>query len=648
MAQPTPTLKRKIAAILAADVAGYSRLVAENEERTLHELAAAREVFDAFVAQGGGRIFNTAGDSVMCEFDSAVEAVRAAVEIQASLAARSAGVARNDRLTFRIGITIGDVVERGTDLLGDGVNIAARLESLAEPGGICVSRSVHEAVANKVAVTFREIGPRQLKNIPNPVHVYSIAPPPVPTTARDAAAVARPRRVGLKALAAAGALAVAGVGAALVGGLDLRNSAGGDKRRAEIASEQPQPPEGSTNQAALPRQPERTAARTDKTPAAQSPATSTLGTPAERYAAARALEGRGDRTGALKAYAALLGEGGSAIDPAIRFASLLRGASFDATARRLVADLAKANPTPRPVAVLAALAEGADERRARLEALAAPEPDYSPAVYLLAGEYLASRGGQPTLTERRLAFDLFERFLDADSEGRLADSFIDPTLKAGWLDEARRQRGLIQSFFAGASTRPTASFSRVEAGWIANLALPEPALVIKTRIGEQGDLRPTGLTGETDPRTGRAAPVAQVALPASQGRTTLYVAYLDRAGKQAGPFPIGFDPATALVEAGRETLERYPETWVSFRPDIPNLLSFAQLVSNRCAIRTALIGFGDDPPRRPLALPPCDPAGPMAVADARPVLSLPDGVDAVTVKIAYADGTESPVRTFRR
>jgi class 3 adenylate cyclase len=150
-----PPLKRKIAAILAADVAGYSRLVAIEEEGTLRRLAASREIFDGLVHRGGGRIFNTAGDSVMCEFDSAVEAVRVAIEIQDSLAAASAGTDPAKRIQFRIGITIGDVVERGQDLLGDGVNIAARLQSITPPGSVCISRSVHEAVANKIPVEFR-------------------------------------------------------------------------------------------------------------------------------------------------------------------------------------------------------------------------------------------------------------------------------------------------------------------------------------------------------------------------------------------------------------------------------------------------------------------------------------------------------------
>ncbi|MGY4474977.1 adenylate/guanylate cyclase domain-containing protein [Bradyrhizobium sp. USDA 3364] len=168
-------MKRKIAAIFAADIAGYSRLVAEDEEETLRRLASYRQVTDDFIAKGGGRIFNTAGDAVLAEFPSAVEAVRCAIDIQESLRTRNMAYPPSRQMAFRIGITIGDVVERDGDLLGDGVNIAARLEGLAEVGGICVSRAVHEQVANKLSVQFADIGAQEVKNIPTPVHAYMVA-----------------------------------------------------------------------------------------------------------------------------------------------------------------------------------------------------------------------------------------------------------------------------------------------------------------------------------------------------------------------------------------------------------------------------------------------------------------------------------------
>jgi len=179
-------MKRKIAAIFAADIAGYSKLVAEDEEETLRRLASYRSVMDDFIARAGGRIFNTAGDAVLAEFSSAVEAVRCAIDIQESLRTRNLAYPASRQMSFRIGITVGDVVERDGDLLGDGVNIAARLEGIAPVGGICISRTVHEQVANKLSVQFADIGEQQVKNIPTPVHAYHISMRP-----DDAAAEAR-------------------------------------------------------------------------------------------------------------------------------------------------------------------------------------------------------------------------------------------------------------------------------------------------------------------------------------------------------------------------------------------------------------------------------------------------------------------------
>jgi adenylate cyclase len=167
-------MKRKIAAIVAADIAGYSTLVAEDEEETLRRLTSYRAVIDDFIAKSSGRIFNTAGDAVLAEFPSAVEAVRCAIDIQESLRTRNLAYPRSRQMNFRIGVTIGDVVERDGDLLGDGVNIAARLEGLAQPGGICVSRAVYEQVLNKLSVRFKDIGDQEVKNIPTPVHAYVV------------------------------------------------------------------------------------------------------------------------------------------------------------------------------------------------------------------------------------------------------------------------------------------------------------------------------------------------------------------------------------------------------------------------------------------------------------------------------------------
>ena len=169
-------MKRKIAAILAADAAEYSRLVAEDEEQALRQLVASIGVFKASIETHGGRIFNTAGDAVLAEFQSAVEAVRSAIDIQHKLSARNEDCAPNRRMMFRMGISIGDVVENGGDLLGDGVNIAARLQTLSQPGGLAISKWVQEQVAGKVTTEFRDTGYQIVKNMPAPIHVFQSGP----------------------------------------------------------------------------------------------------------------------------------------------------------------------------------------------------------------------------------------------------------------------------------------------------------------------------------------------------------------------------------------------------------------------------------------------------------------------------------------
>ena len=167
-------LKRKLAAILSADVKGYSRLMGEDEEGTIHTLKIYMEVIAGFIQQHRGRVVATGGDSVLAEFTSVVDAVRCAVGIQEELKDRNKDVEENRRMEFRIGVNLGDVVEEGDNILGDGVNIAARLESLAEAGGICISGTAYDQVKNKLAVDYEYIGEQTVKNIKEPVRVYRI------------------------------------------------------------------------------------------------------------------------------------------------------------------------------------------------------------------------------------------------------------------------------------------------------------------------------------------------------------------------------------------------------------------------------------------------------------------------------------------
>ncbi|MBV8132278.1 MAG: adenylate/guanylate cyclase domain-containing protein, partial [Alphaproteobacteria bacterium] len=166
---------RRLAAILAADVAGYSRLVEADEEGTLGRLKALRaEVVDPKIASHKGRIVKTTGDGLLVEFSSVVDALRCAAEVQAAMAERNGPLPRDRRIDFRIGIHQGDIVAEDGDIFGDGVNVAARLEGLAEPGGICVSARVQEDAAGRLDLTFEDLGGHNLKNIVRPVRVYRV------------------------------------------------------------------------------------------------------------------------------------------------------------------------------------------------------------------------------------------------------------------------------------------------------------------------------------------------------------------------------------------------------------------------------------------------------------------------------------------
>ena len=157
-------VERRLAAILAADVAGYSRLVGANEVGTLRALAEhRREVLEPEIAAHHGRIVKTTGDGVLAEFASAVSAVACASEIQRAMAARNAEVASDRRLDFRIGLNLGDIIVEGGDIFGDGVNVAARLEALAEPGGICISGTVRDDIRDKLPYPFEDFGEQSVK-----------------------------------------------------------------------------------------------------------------------------------------------------------------------------------------------------------------------------------------------------------------------------------------------------------------------------------------------------------------------------------------------------------------------------------------------------------------------------------------------------
>jgi class 3 adenylate cyclase len=224
-------VERRLAAIMMADAAGYSRLMSQDETATVRTLIAHRGVMDLLIVEHGGRIANTAGDSVLAEFASAGDALRAAVAIQGRLGEINAGLPQERRLQFRIGVHVGEVVPRGQDLLGDGVNIAARVQSLAPSGGVTVSGAAHVHVRKMAGFAFRDLGARRLKNIDEPMHVFSVAAeapaapgamagpetqPDGPDSIATAPEAQRPRAPALAALPRPGAPAAAAIAGGIV------------------------------------------------------------------------------------------------------------------------------------------------------------------------------------------------------------------------------------------------------------------------------------------------------------------------------------------------------------------------------------------------------------------------------------------------
>jgi adenylate cyclase len=176
MSDPTK-VSRRLVAVFAADVEGYSRLMGADEVGTLKGLTERRAILDRFIAEHRGRIANTAGDSVLAEFGSVVDAVQCAVDAQNALAEVNSTLTPDRRISFRIGIHIGDVMVRGGDLFGYGVNIAARLQSIAKPGSVCISGATYDQVRKVLPITFADLGVQEMRNIQEPVRAYQVVSP---------------------------------------------------------------------------------------------------------------------------------------------------------------------------------------------------------------------------------------------------------------------------------------------------------------------------------------------------------------------------------------------------------------------------------------------------------------------------------------
>src|SRR3989449_5681925 len=220
-------IERKLAAILSADVKGYSRLMGEDEVATIRMLSAYREVMPTLIRQYRGRVVDAPGDPLLAEFASVVDAVQCAVATQRALKARNATLLPERKMACRIGITLGEVIVEGERIYGDGVNIAARVEGLAEPGGIAISGTVYDQVKNKLALAYEPLGEHVVKNIREPVRVYRVLPELEPAGTRPEIGKAVGRRRWRRAMLLLGVVLLAVAGGVAVWSLAFRSRSPG-------------------------------------------------------------------------------------------------------------------------------------------------------------------------------------------------------------------------------------------------------------------------------------------------------------------------------------------------------------------------------------------------------------------------------------
>lgn len=193
--------QRRLAAIVSADVAGYSRLMGRDESGTLDELKAVRrEVVDPRIAKHNGRIVKTTGDGLLLEFASVVDAVRCVIDVQTAMAEETANVPEDRRIAFRIGVHVGDIIIDDGDIFGDGVNVVARLQGIASPGGLCISDRAHDDIRDRLDASFAEMGAQTLKNIARPIPVWSWSPNGMPAASASPPALALPDKPSIAVL----------------------------------------------------------------------------------------------------------------------------------------------------------------------------------------------------------------------------------------------------------------------------------------------------------------------------------------------------------------------------------------------------------------------------------------------------------------
>jgi hypothetical protein len=360
---------------------------------------------------------------------------------------------------------------------------------------------------------------------------------------------------------------------------------------------------------------------------------------------ARALEARGDDQRALEAYRLFLQAGHDTIDIALRFAGMARARLGATEARALLRDM---TGTPALRLARATLADVAERRRA-LETFVTVHPDYAPGYALLALEYGHPQLADQPLHDRLRERELTSRFLGADAQGKLAESFVDATVLAAWLERAERRLAVLDAALSGAAAAPTAKFSRANSAWLVYLNMPEQPTEVRYRVGDIGPFLSTGTGGSIDMRTGRKMANVHFQMPVDTPAATIHLIYRDLAGRESLPYRIVFDPREQIMAASRATLDETIPGWANFADGQSHRewLYFNTLMYARCAIRKAEYGF-NGPPDTEFPLPPCNLANPYASpADAQSAVKMPPDVRTISVRVTFTDGTAG-TRVYQR
>lgn len=371
--------------------------------------------------------------------------------------------------------------------------------------------------------------------------------------------------------------------------------------------------------------------------------------PDEYYHNARMHELSGDMANARRSYMAFAGFGVDAVDPYIRFATLLRVQDGRAGAREILGSLAEKN-SALSLKLVHLLQFDDVQRLAKLNAFIEGNPNYGPAYYLLSQEYSEDRLGAQTLADKRNQAAALAKFVSFEAEGELVKDFVDHAELADWLDRAKTRLTVLGDVFDPQRSTPTITANRSNQEWMVTVSLPEPSTGISYRFGGQQAFAETGFLAFKDQSTGQPMPNPTFVIPDDATVTTIELKYRDIRGQETGPFQIKFDPKAELIAANKQILDQFWTSWVTFDASgNKGLLYFTHVLSYRCAVKEMRYGFNGGPPQKALELPACDEKNPYALPDGYlPYMAVGDDVKTMSVQLTYADGTSSPVREFRR